>query len=107
MSDQQTNAESVINRPLMDAHDDEYVLAGRLLGTQWVFPEKGAQQVEKAVYARQSEQGQTMHYPKIVITHGTSYAVSSFRWRIAGSSKDIEPANELAHQLVRVLETDD
>lgn len=99
-----TEAE-LFDRPMMDEPDEAYVMAGRLLGSEWNLPDSDnhTDQIQSVHYRTTSGQGHTMAHPEVELRYsGRTFRVDVFLQKAnpnAGTS-DVEPANELAHRVV-------
>lgn len=85
-----------IERPLEDAFDDEYALAGRLLGTKWDFPDGTTQKVVRVYQGDNRDQGVKMTFPKLRFDQGKELRVSSFGKKVR---RDTEPTGTLAQEI--------
>lgn len=96
---------SVRDNP-MDADDWEYLLAGHLVGSDWVFPEIGVDTIGEVRQTSEKSHGQRVKYPEIVLKYnGMRMSVSGFLRRIDPNDVgDIDPSDRVAKQIVRIHE---
>lgn len=107
MSDETAPHETVrlhVRHELLEADDWEYLLAGHLVGTQWVLPEQGADQIGKIRQTAEREMGQKMKYPEVVFDFsGKRMSVRGFLRRIDPEDiGDINPSCRAAERIVRI-----
>jgi len=106
-SDQTTEVDDLTVRDsAKDAADWEYILAGNLLGTDWVLPGGDLDTVGEVRFASEKLSGETMKYPEVVLKYsGRHMQVSTFLRRIDPSDiGDIEPSDRIANRIVDIQE---
>lgn len=87
----------------MDSPDWEYALAGHLIGTEWLFPDRGVVTVRRAQYTKERVQGERIQTPEVVMDTGQRISVSGFLRRIDPNDiGDVEPSGKVARRIVDV-----
>lgn len=87
-----------LSRRLMDENDEQYRLAGQLLGTAWNHEDYGIVEIESARQNVVREQGERMTHPEVVMSNGKRIDVSGFRYLIGQGV--VEPAGDgIAEQI--------
>jgi hypothetical protein len=100
-----SHSTDVIERQLVDADADEYILAGELLGSKWALPEGNKVEIKTVSRVETSQQGETLYYPEVELwPSGIIHRVKGFKERIDPTDiGDIEPINPVAIKITERL----
>ena len=96
------DSSTTIRDSLSTADDDEYELAGHLVGTDWVFPQYGVDTIKAIRATTTREQGHRYEHPEVVLKNaGIRLPVSGFQRRFSPNDiGDVEPADQTAERIV-------
>ena len=92
------------SRTLNDADWGEYSLGGKLLGSQWDFPNGETNEIKCLTVETEKADNMTLKYPQIEFEHGYEERVSAFKTRIDSQLiGDIEPSCDAANEIIRII----